>query len=86
MSEKEKNEGAEPIQIERGRITAARGGPMYKVASYTRKGVTSRWMEAQSKYTNELERDGHPYSVGDEVFYFQFGDGRGMIIGKMTRA
>ena len=58
--------------------------------SATRKGIKSRWMEATTAYCNEYtdpeHNDGkYQYSGGDEVYYFQFSDGRGMILGAMLR-
>ena len=80
--------------IERGSICEkkpdARAGYMYKVTSSTRDGVKSRWMEAVSACVSEYKGeppalDRFEYQVGDEVNYFMFGDGRGMILGRIRR-
>lgn len=76
--------------IERGKIAEKKAGPLYKVESYTRDGVKTRWMEAINQYVREYEGDPpqenkYEYAVGDEVYYFMFDDGRGMILGKMIR-
>lgn len=81
---------AERVYVERGRITDKRKHDQfqYKVESMTRKGVTSRWMEAVGAYVNEYTEDvedKYEYNPGDEVYCFMFPDGRGMILGKMTR-
>ena len=80
------------VFIERGKITEKRqqGNWQYKVESMTRKGIKTRWMESVSAYCNECECPEHgpgkyQYNVGDEVYYFMFGDGRGMILGVMIR-
>lgn len=60
------------VGIDRGRISE-KNGALYRVASYTRDGVLSRWMEAvQGEYAPE-----------DKVYFFMFDDGRGMIVGRM---
>lgn len=88
----DKTEKTGGVFIERGKISEKRqrANWQYKVESATRRGVVSRWMEAVSAYCNEYteteENNGkYEYNVGDEVYYFMFGDGRGMIIGVMTR-
>lgn len=88
----DKTEKTGGISVERGKITAKRlrACLQYKVESETRKGVDSRWMEAVSAYCNEYTDAKHnegkfEYSVGEEVYYFMFADGRGMILGPMTR-
>ena len=89
MDKMEKTGG---VSIERGEITEKRKVDQwqYKVESMTRKGVGTRWMEAVSAYCNEYteaeqESGKKEYQVGDEVYYFMFADGRGMILGKMLR-
>ena len=60
------------VGIERGRISA-RDGALYRVQSYTRDGVVTRWIEALQ---GEYERD-------QDVYFFMFDDGRGMILGRV---
>ncbi len=78
------NDKTLPVGIERGKIIS--GGPgAYVVESYTRGGVQTRPIAAASEYVSECTCDGkskYLYSAGDEVFYFMFPDGRGMILGK----
>ena len=45
------------VGIERGKICDKKAGPCYKVESYTRDGVKSRWMESVNKYVNEYQCD-----------------------------
>ena len=80
--------------IERGSICEkkadAQAGYVYKVTSSTRDGIKSRWMEAVSACVSEYtggppQRDRFEYAVGDEVNYFMFADGRGMILGRIRR-
>ena len=72
------------VGIERGKISG--GGPgAYVVESFTRGGVETRPIAAANEYVSECTCDGRSkylYSAGDEVFYFMFPDGRGMILGK----
>lgn len=65
--------------IERGRIVDARDGA-FKVSSYSRGGVISRYLHVLQQ---GLETDSP--GVGDEVYFFMFPDGRGMILGKIER-
>lgn len=88
----DKTERTGGVAAERGKISEKRKRDnwQYKVESLTRKGVKSRWMEACGAYCNEWteneENNGkYEYQTGDEVYYFMFPDGRGMILGKMTR-
>lgn len=76
--------------IDRGKIVEKSAGPVYRVESYTRYGVQTRPIESINKYVNEYRGDPpaeykYEYSVGDEVYFFMFPDGRGMILGKMLR-
>ncbi len=76
--------------IGRGTICDKKAGPLYKVKSYTMKGVTTRWIEAINAGVNEYKGDPaveikYQYSLNDEVYYFMFADGRGMILGPMRR-
>ena len=90
----EKSEMTPGAAIERGKIIEKSGGK-YRVESYTRSGVTTRWIEAINQYVNEYRSDPpyeeaayenkYSYSIGDEVYFFLLPDGRGMILGKMTR-
>lgn len=68
---KEKSYGA---PIERGVIETIEDGG-YRVASFTRNGITSLPM----KTMNEADT----LSIGDRVYFFLFDDGDGLIIGKM---
>ena len=77
-------------RIGRGKITDKKAGPLYRVESYDMKGVITRWIEAVNAGINEYKgeppvQDKREYSVNDEVFFFMFGDGRGMILGPMRR-
>ena len=85
-------EGSGAVFIERGKICEkkadARAGYVYKVESSTRGGILSRWMEAVSACANEYREEmpmRYEYAVGDEVNFFMFGDGRGMILGRIRR-
>lgn len=89
-NEKEKTDGG--AKFDRGIITEVQEGDnlQYKVKSLTDKDVTSRWMEAVGAYLNEYTEDEgndgkYAYAVDDEVYFFMFPDGRGMILGKMLR-
>jgi len=64
--------------FDRGKVIEKRirDRQQYKMESYNRKGVQSRWMEAVGNAD---------YLVGDEVYYFMFPDGRGMVLGSMSR-
>lgn len=64
--------------FDRGRVTGKRSRTnlQYRMESYTRKGVKTRWMES----VGDTE-----YGVGDEVYFFMFPDGRGMVLGRMSR-
>jgi len=62
------------VGIERGKIVEAKDGG-YKVESYTRGGVTSRFLDPGTVVC----------ATGDEVYFFMFPDGRGMILGKIER-
>ena len=88
----DKTEKTGGISIERGKIAEKRKKDnfQYKVESATRKGVKSRWMEATTAYCNEYTDGEHgngkyEFNVGDEVYYFMFADGRGMILGVILR-
>ncbi len=70
----------------------AMAGYVYRVESLTMGGVESRWMEAASACVREYEVTGaegpavqrrFEYQVGDYVNCFIFGDGRGMILGRI---
>lgn len=60
------------VEIDRGRISG-KDGTLYRVESYTRGGVLSRWIEAVQG----------EYALNDSVYFFMFDDGRGMILGRM---
>lgn len=61
------------VGFERGKVSKKKTGPLYKVESYTRDGITTRWIEAVQG----------EYQIGDDVYFFMFDDGRGMIVGRM---
>lgn len=61
------------VGFERGNVVAVMDGLLYKVKSYTRDGIISRWIEAVQGQ----------YQKGDDVYFFMFDDGRGMILGRM---
>ena len=63
--------------FERGEICGKKAGPLYKVKSYTRGGIISRWMQAIPQ-ANDAE-----FEMGDRAYFFMFDDGRGMVIGPM---
>lgn len=65
--------------IERGRIVDARYGA-FKVSSFSRGGVISRYLN-----TLQPNLEVEPLGVGDEVYFFMFPDGRGMILGRIER-
>ena len=65
--------------IERGRIVDARDGA-FKVSSWSRGGVISRYLHPLQP---NLETE--PFGVGDEVYFFMFPDGRGLILGRIER-
>ena len=78
------------VTIERGTIKEKKAGPYYKVESMSRDKIKTRWIRSINEYIVEYE--GEPprerkfqYDIGDEVYYFMFPDGRGMILGKMER-
>lgn len=69
--------------IERGTIVSI-DGDRYRVASYSRDGVTSLPIKAIIDF--DTYYDGVPvrrYGIGDKVFFFMFDDGNGMILGKL---
>lgn len=65
--------------IERGRIIDARDGA-FKVSSYARGGVISRYL-----HTLQSGLETEPFGVGDEVYFFMFPDGRGLILARIER-
>lgn len=65
--------GCQIVGFERGKVCEKKNGPLYKVESYTRDGIVSRWIEAVQG----------EYQIGDNVYFFMFDDGRGMILGGM---
>ena len=81
--------------LDRGIIIEKTDGPRYRVESYGRAGVKTRPIESVNKYVHEYRsdppydaaayEDKFEYYVGDEVYFFLFPDGRGMILGKMIR-
>lgn len=60
------------VGIDRGTISE-KDGSLYRVKSYMRDGVPSRWIEAVQG----------EYALEDRVYYFTFDDGRGMILGRI---
>ncbi|MBQ9252242.1 MAG: hypothetical protein IJ188_06380 [Clostridia bacterium] len=94
METTEKNELTPLTGFEEGTISAKKPDTkpkrfLYKVKSATRDGIESRWMEAPVNNINEHrdhdteEEIKTEYEVGENVYYFMFPDGRGMIIGKI---
>lgn len=90
----DKSENTAAVCLERGIISAVRedaaAGYVYRVKSLTRDDIESRWMEAVNACVNEYsgdppQRDKYAYEAGDLVNYFMFGDGRGMIIGRVRK-
>lgn len=73
MTEKE-NYCCDLAQVERGAIVAAEDG-LYTVKSYGRSGLTTPGIPA-------LHPTLETYTVGDNVYFFVFGDGTGAVIGK----
>ena len=83
------NEALEGAAIDRGKILRAEGGG-FIVASYQNPDVETRPMQPVNEYVREYEGDPptenkYTYAAGDEVYFFMFPDGRGMILGKMER-
>ena len=77
------------VGIQQGKIVDASENT-FKVESYTQGEVRTRYIEAVNAYINEFEgtppaENKYQYAIGDEVFYFMFPDGRGMILGKIKR-
>lgn len=83
------NEAQQSGMIDRGKIVRADGGG-FIVASYQNPDVETRPLKPVNEYVREYEGDPpyenkYTYAVGDEVYFFMFPDGRGMILGKMER-
>ena len=81
MEEKREIAGA---SIERGEITESADG-WYVVRSSTRSGIETRKIRAINEYLWEdtwTHSEKYRYAEGDKVFFFIFGDGRGLILGK----
>ena len=57
-------------RIERGKVTEAEGGT-YTVESYDRPGVTGYGLTGPSAI-----------AAGEKVYFFLFGDGKGLILAK----
>lgn len=79
MKSMDKSEATGLVGLERGRIREVRedgGGWVYKVESYTRDGILTRWIEAVG---------GEEMAQGTDVFYFMFADGRGLILGRARK-
>lgn len=75
----DKSEATGLVGLERGRIREVRedgDGWVYKVESYTRDGILTRWIEAVG---------GEEMAQGTDVFYFMFADGRGLILGRARK-
>lgn len=60
------------VGFERGKVYG-KDDKLYKVGSHTRDGIMTRWIEAVQGQ----------YDIGDDVYFFMFDDGRGMILGRM---
>lgn len=63
--------------IERGVIDSIQDG-YYRVKSFSRDGVVSPPIKAINNYNNY-----NTYSIGDQVYFFMFDDGDGLILAKM---
>lgn len=72
--------------IDRGTIKEKKAGThlQYKVKSLTYPNVTSRWIESVGAYA-QAEAEEYEYAINDEVYFCLFPDGRGIVLGKMTR-
>lgn len=89
----DKTEKTKPVVIERGTVTEKRiptGGFwwQYKVTSLTRDGLKSRWMEAavfwEHMTVDEMGGTANQgFAIGTNVYYFMFGDGRGVILDRI---
>ena len=81
MQENENRQGA---IIDRGKIIREESGG-YVVSSYQNPQVVTRPMNVR-EYEGDppIERK-YTYATGDEVYFFMFPDGRGLILGKMER-
>lgn len=60
--------------IERGAIDSIQGG-RYRIKSLSRDGVVSLPIKAIN--------NSDTYSIGDQVYFFMFDDGDGLILAKM---
>ena len=86
----EKHDILWPSHIGRGRVFDKKAGPLYRVESLDMAGVKTRWVEAVNASVNEYKgdppvQDKKEYSIGNEVFFIMFPDGRGLILGRMRR-
>ena len=86
MQENENRQGA---IIDRGKIIREESGG-FVVSSYQNPQVFTRPMKPVNEYVREYEGDPphehkYTYATGDEVYFFMFPDGRGLILGKMER-
>lgn len=68
------NESCDTARIERGKIRTAEDG-VYTVESYGRPGLVTPGIPAMIAGMN-------PFSVGENVYFFLFGDGHGAVIGR----
>ena len=88
----ENTERTMPVAFERGIVKEKRiaeGGYwwQYRVESLTRSGIRSLWMDCVDPWEHIKPEgdDNEGFAIGTKVNYFQFGDGRGMILGKIER-
>lgn len=63
---------------------------LYKVKSSTRDNIKSRWMESINAavyecWTEMPAEEKYQYEIGEDVYYFMFPDGRGMVLGKVRK-
>lgn len=68
--------GGDFAKIERGVIQAVSSG-LYTVASFSRDGLITPGIPA-------LPGTGGPYTVNEKVYFFLFGDGSGLVLGRFT--
>ena len=85
----QKSETYQGAYIDRGKIIREESGG-FVVSSYENPGVETRPMKPVNAYVREYEGDPptenkYTYASNDEVYFFMFPDGRGMILGKMER-
>ena len=68
--------------IERGKIKEVRGGGKYIVTSTERDGIETPPIPAMLHIPAMIHNE-KPYKAGDNVYFFMFSDGEGMILKKI---